>query len=126
MRARRNQTLQCLRIMGVVSRCCFDVSETGSGGDNRLVAFRQLVQFRLVDEEVEDGATFPPAGVIIEFHHFVEAELFVIVGANPLGGVDCALLQRRINVAAGDLLRDDAKLAERLAGPAADAHLEHL
>ena len=42
---------------------------------------------------------------------------------NPLGGVDCALFQRRINVATGDLLRDDAKLSKRLAGPAADTHL---
>ena len=69
----------------------FDVSETGGGGNNRLIVFREFVEFRLVDEEVEDGATFPPAGVIIEFRHFVKAELFVIVGANPLGGVDCAL-----------------------------------
>jgi len=34
----------------------------------------------------------------------VEAELLVVVGTNPFAGVERALLQRRINIAAGDLL----------------------
>src|SRR5262249_20352040 len=115
--------LQCLRIAGVVSRCRFDVGEAGSGGDNCLIVFWKLVEFRLVDQEMEGGATLPPAGVVIKFNNFVETKLFVIVGANPLRSVDCALFQRRIDVATGDLLRDGAKLAKRLAGPATDAHL---
>src|SRR5262249_13497191 len=43
---------------------------------------------------------------------------------DPFGGVDGALLQRRIDVAAGDLLRDDAEFPQRLARPAADAHFK--
>src|SRR3546814_7071216 len=52
------------------------------------------------------------------------AELLVVVGADPLSGVDGALFQRRIDVAAGDLLRHQAQLDQHLAGEAADTHLE--
>ena len=41
----------------------------------------------------------------------MEAELLVVIGTDPLGGVDGALFQRRIDVAAGDLLSDQAELA---------------
>src|SRR5262249_49091351 len=55
-----------------------------------------------------------------------EPELLVIIGANPLGGVDSALLQRRVNVASSDLLRYAAKLLDRQAGKSADAEFEAL
>src|SRR5262245_40632375 len=70
------------------------------------------------------GAAFPPARIIIVFGHFIEAKLLVIIGSYPFSGVDGALLQRRINIATSDLLRDNTKLAERFAGPAPDTHLE--
>src|SRR6266851_1072503 len=69
-------------------------------------------------------ATLPPAGIVIKLRDLVEAELLVVVRTDPFGGIDCALLQRWINIAAGDLLRNDTKLAKRLSGPSADAHLE--
>ena len=56
----------------------------------------------------------------------LEAELLVVIGADPFAGVDRALLQRRIDVAAGELLRHDAELGEDRAGKAADAELEAL
>ncbi len=55
-----------------------------------------------------------------------EAELLVVVGTDPLGRVDRALFQRRIDIAAGDLLRHDAQLGERQAAGSADAHLQPL
>ena len=48
------------------------------------------------------------------------------MGPDPFGCVDGALLERWVDVATGELLRDEAELAERFAGPAADAHLEAL
>src|SRR3546814_2444501 len=48
----------------------------------------------------------------------------VVVWTNPLGGVDGALLQRRIDVPAGKLLRYDAELLHDAAGDAADAELQ--
>src|SRR5258708_12882520 len=69
-------------------------------------------------------ATLPPAGIVIKLRDLVEAELLVVVRTDPFGGIDCALLQRWINIAASDLLRNDTKLAKRLPSPAADAHLE--
>jgi len=56
----------------------------------------------------------------------VEAELLVVIGADELGGVDGALLERRIDVAAGDLLWRHADLAHHLAREAGDAHLQAL
>src|SRR5262249_17470372 len=69
-------------------------------------------------------AALPPTGIIVVRRDLVEAELLVVIRADPLGGIDGTLLQRRINVAAGDLLRHDPELRERLAGPAADAEFE--
>jgi hypothetical protein len=73
---------------------------------------------------VERGAALPPAGVIIVFGDLVEAELLVVVGADPFGGVDGALFKRRIDVAAGELLRNATEFGKRLAGPTADTHLQ--
>src|SRR6185312_5371802 len=75
---------------------------------------------------VDHRAAFPPAGRVIVRRDLVEAELLVVVRTDPLGRVDRALLERRIDVAAGDLLRHAAELLQDLAGPAADAHLQAL
>src|SRR5262249_52306032 len=54
------------------------------------------------------------------------AELRVGVGPAPVGRIDGAFLERRIDVAAGDLLRHHAEPLQSLAGPAADPELEAL
>ena len=72
------------------------------------------------------GAALPEARIVVVRRDLVEAELLVVVGADPLGGVDRAALQRRIDVAARDLLRHEAELLQHLAGKAADAHLQAL
>ena len=56
----------------------------------------------------------------------VEAELLVVIGTDPFGGVDRALFQRRIDVAAGKLLRHAAELLHDAAGKAADAEFQPL
>ena len=74
-----------------------------------------------------DGrTTFPPAGIVIERRHLVEAELLVVIGADPFRRVDRALFQRRIDVATGDLLRHDAQLLQHLARKAANPELQAL
>ena len=60
----------------------------GGGFDDGLVLRRQRVERLLVDEEVHLGAAFPPAGVVVERRDLVEAQLLVVVGADPLGRVD--------------------------------------
>ncbi len=72
------------------------------------------------------GASFPPAGVVVVRRDFLETELLVVIGSDPFGGIDRALLERRIDVAAGNLLGHYAELLQGRAGPAADAHLETL
>src|SRR5262249_37641010 len=55
-----------------------------------------------------------------------EAELLVVVGADPFGGVERALLQRRIDVAGGELLRHGADLGHDRPTEAADAEFQAL
>src|SRR5262249_11266467 len=119
-----DQTLQGLRIAGVVSRLHFNVGIARGGGNDRLVGLGQLVPFGQVDYEVQRGASFPPAGVIVELYNLIEAELLVVVRPDPLGGVDRAALERRIDVAASDLLRNHAELLQRPAGPTTHAKTE--
>jgi hypothetical protein len=66
------------------------------------------------------------SGIVEVLRHLLEAELLVVVGADPLAGIERALLQRRIDVAAGKLLRHDAEPGEDRAGKAADPELEAL
>src|SRR3954447_7284018 len=73
---------------------------------------------------MDHRAAFPEAGVIIIFRDLLESELLVVIRTDPFGGVDGALFQRRIDVAAGELLRHDADLLQNLSGDAADAEFE--
>ena len=70
--------------------------------------------------------TFPPAGIVVVRRDLHEAELLVVIRADPFGGIDGALLERRIDVATGDLLRHHAELGHDVAGEARDAHLQAL
>ena len=56
----------------------------------------------------------------------MEAELLVVIRAEPFDGVDRAAFQRRIEVAAGQLLRHAADAREDGAAEAGDPHLEAL
>src|SRR5205823_5154408 len=75
-------------------------------------------------EEMQRRPALPPTGVVVIFGDLVEAELLVVVGTDPFGCVDGALFQRRIDIAAGDLLRNGAKLGKGLPSPSADPHFE--
>ena len=96
------------------------------GLENGLVVLRQVGICLDVDEKIELGTPFPPAGVVVVLGDLVETELLVVVRAHPLRRVDRALFQRRIDIAAGDLLRHDAELLQRQAAGASDPHLEAL
>src|SRR5262249_5713847 len=53
-----------------------------------------------------------------------EAELLIVVGANPFGGIDRAFLECGIDVAAGKLLRHTPDLGNDGAGKAADTEFQ--
>src|SRR5665811_1230877 len=112
------------RIKRVVSRRLLNISKSSGREHDCLVALRQLVKLRKINQQVIRGAAFPPARIIIVLSHFIKAELLVIVGAYPFGGVDGALLQSWINVASSELLWNKAKLGKCFTGPATDAHLQ--
>ena len=75
---------------------------------------------------MERRAGLPPTGVVVVLGDLVEAELLVVIRADPFGRVDGALLQRRIDVAAGNIGRDNAELGEHRAAEPADAELDAL
>ena len=66
---------------------------------DRLIVLRQRVPLVEIDEGEQHRAAFPPARRIVVRRDLVEAELLVVVGPDPFGSVDRALLQRRIDVA---------------------------
>src|SRR5205085_3091312 len=65
-----------------------------------------------------------PSREVIMRRNIDEGELLVVVRSDPFGGVDGALLQRRIDVTPGDLLRHRAEFGHHLSGEAADAELQ--
>src|SRR5262245_66591180 len=71
-------------------------------------------------------AAFPPAGIVVVLGDLDEAEFLVVVGADPFGGIDGALLERRKDVAGGKLLRHDAELGQNASGKTADTELQAL
>src|SRR5204863_6019272 len=70
------------------------------------------------------GLALPPTGIIVIFGDLVETELLVIVGADPLRGVDRPLFEGRIDVAPRDLLGDHPELGENRPTETADAEFE--
>ena len=98
----------------------------GRGLDDGLVFGRQAVEGLLVDEQVDLRTALPPGRIGVVRRDLVEAELLVVVGTDPLGRVDGALLQRLVDLAAGNVLRHAAQTLDHLAGEAADAELQAL
>ena len=54
---------------------------------------RQAFQSLLIHVELQIQATIPPAWVVVERSHLVEAQLQIVVWADPLCGVDGAFFQ---------------------------------
>src|SRR5690242_9817858 len=90
------------------------------GHERRLIELRQFLPLGQVDDVVALAAAFPPARVIIVFRDLVEAELLVVIRADPFRRVDGAFLKRRIDVAAGELLRHYAEARQDRTGEPAN------
>src|SRR5882724_5242953 len=95
-----------------------------SHADRRLIVFRQGIPLLEIDDVVSLAGALPPARIIIILCHLHEAELFVVIGADPLGGIDGAFLQRRVDIPTCDLLRYAADLRNDGAGETANAEFE--
>src|SRR6185437_7654335 len=91
-----------------------------------LVTLGQVVPLGQVDIEGWRRAALEPTRIVVERCDLVEAKLLVVVGTDPLGGIDGSLLQRRIDVAARELLGYGTQATDDLAGEAEDAVLEPL
>jgi hypothetical protein len=68
--------------------------------DRLLVELGQLVPCRCIDHDVKLRAAFPECRIVVVLGDLVEAELLVVVGADPLGRIDDSALQRRVDLVA--------------------------
>ena len=126
LRAGGHQLLERRGVARVVAGLHGDVRLGGGRFDDRLVLRRQGVERLVIDHDVQLRAAFPPAGVVVVGRDLVEAELQVVVRTHPFGGVDGALFERLVDLAAGDVLRHAAHALDHLAREAADAELQAL
>ena len=107
---RGHQALESDGVEGVVLGSHVAGSHGGGGIDDGLELSGQRGVSLGVDEELQFSATFPPAGVVIERCHLVEAQLFIVVRTDELGGVQRALFQGLVHVTRRHVLRHHTQL----------------
>ena len=96
----------------------------GCGTHDGLVFVGQAVECFVVDVERQVQGAFPPAGVVIEGGHFVQAQLQIVVRANPLGRINRAFFQRLVNFTGRNVLRHHAQALQHLASKATGAEFQ--
>src|SRR5262244_2369370 len=119
-----NKPLNCWRVRGVIFSGHPVAGVARSCEQDSLIVFGQLMPLLHVDEGVSVRTTLPPGGVVIVFRDFLETELLVVGGSNPLHRVDRALFERWINISGRKLLRHHAEPTDDLAGKSPDAELQ--
>jgi hypothetical protein len=103
------------RVVGSLIAGEHDQIGLGSGRlDGNLVELWQFVPLVQVDVDLQNQAWFPPARAVIVVRHLVETQLFVVVGTDPLGGVDRSGLQGLEDLTCGQHLHVDPELGHHL------------
>jgi len=94
------------------------------GAQDRLQVGGQRGVGLLVDDRLEHHGRLVPARIVVVVGRLMQAEGQVVVGADPLGGVDGAGLQRGEDLAAGHVDDGHAHALHHLAAQARHAHLQ--
>src|SRR5476649_1404839 len=68
--------------------------------------------------------TFPPAWIIVIFCYLVEAELLIIVWADPFDSIKRTFLKRGIDVARRKRVRDNTETFDDIASKAANTEFQ--
>ena len=100
----RHQALNRLWIARIISRLNIHIGVAAGDREQRLVRLRQGIPLFRIEEEVQRRSALPPTRIVILLDDFVEAELLVVIRADPFGCIDSAFFQGRIDIAARDLL----------------------
>src|SRR5262245_5712450 len=98
-----HQPAQCLGVIRVVLGHHLDRRLGARRLERSAIRFRQRLPVLEIDEKRDLGAAFPPAGIVVVPGDLVQPELLVVVRTDPLGGIDGAAFERRIDVGGGDL-----------------------
>ena len=122
----RPELLERDGVLRVVLHEAVDLDRRARVVDDVPEVGRQGLVGLLVEAELGGRAGLVPAGVVVVAGGVVEAELHVVVGADPLGRVDDAALERRVDLAARREHHGAAGLGDDLAAEARDAHLQPL
>ncbi len=113
-------------IQRVVARHHRHIGPVGGRLDDGFVLLGQRVVLVGRQLHFERGARLPPSGVVVELGHTLEVELGVVVGADPLGGVDRSGLQSLEDLASGNDLHRGAEFAHHGTAEARDAEHQAL
>jgi hypothetical protein len=101
------------------------VGRAGRVPDDRLQVLGQFAAIGLrVDDELEHGTRLVPARVVVVLGNLVQTQRQVVVGTDPLHGIDDPGLQCRVDLATGNAHRLTAGGAEHLTGQARNAHAQ--
>ena len=85
---------------------------------------RQLRECGLIDAQLQYGARLLPAGVVVVLGGLMQAKGEVVVGADPVGGVDDVVLQGAEDFAAGQVDGGGASAGEYFAAKTGHANLQ--
>src|SRR6266446_2163984 len=91
---------------------------------DRLIILWQRIPLVRVGKSQDNRSPLPPSGIVIVGRDLVESKLLVVIRADPFGRIDGALFQRRIDVAACNLLRHRAELLQYPSWKSANAKLQ--
>src|SRR5690606_17025518 len=78
----------------------------------------------LVDRKLEDRARLVPARIVVVLAYLVKTEGEIVVGPDPVGGIDDVGLQRGVELSAGDIDGLGPEPADHFAADAGDADLQ--
>ena len=123
----RLESVERHRVFRVVIGEAVDLDRHGRMVQNPPQFRREPLERLLVEDELGHRARFMPARIVVVTRGPVQAQLHVVVGPDPFGGVDDTPFERRVDVAAGGDRRRAARFdIDQPAEARADAHPEPL
>src|SRR5258707_10416291 len=75
-------------------------------------------------ERLDRRAALTETGIVVKLGDLLKPEFLVVIGSDPFGSVDRALLKCGVDVATCELLGHDTELLQHLAGNSSDAKLQ--
>ena len=118
------QFLQGFRVLGIVPGRENDIAGQGCQFHGRLILLGQFVPGFEIDLEFAVRARFPPRGIVVVLGHLVKAHLQIVVGSDPIRGVDGTGLKCLEDLSARQDLHRGSQPIEHLTTEAGNPYLQ--